>query len=192
MRSELKRFQQDLHATVIYVTHDQLEAVTMADKMAVMHGGVLQQYDSPEEVFAHPANIFVAGFVGSPAMSLVPAKVEAGGARLRSSDGWTCELSPENARKALATSNGDVVLGARHSTIGLHREETAGGIPSRVYTVEPTGDITYVHVSLGSALVVVSVAPEMRLAPDDAVWLTFDQQKLHLFDAKTEGALTPV
>jgi multiple sugar transport system ATP-binding protein len=74
MRSELKRFHQDLNATVIYVTHDQLEAVTMADKMAVMRGGALQQYDAPERVFANPVNTFVAGFVGSPAMSLVNAQ----------------------------------------------------------------------------------------------------------------------
>ena len=72
MRSELKRFHQDLNATVIYVTHDQLEAVTMADKMAVMSGGDLQQYAAPAEVFTNPINTFVASFVGSPAMSLVP------------------------------------------------------------------------------------------------------------------------
>src|SRR6187399_2765596 len=72
MRSEIKRFHQDLNATIIYVTHDQLEAVTMSDKMAVMNGGFLQQYDSPANVFANPVNMFVASFVGSPAMSLVP------------------------------------------------------------------------------------------------------------------------
>src|SRR5579863_6258883 len=84
MRAELKRFHQDLSATIVYVTHDQLEAMTMADKLAVMNGGVLQQYDSPERVFAHPVNTFVAGFVGSPAMSLVKAKVVStlGGAAL--------------------------------------------------------------------------------------------------------------
>src|SRR5262245_63769823 len=79
MRSELKRFHQDLNATVIYVTHDQLEAVTMADKMAVMSGGLLQQYDSPANVFAHPVNTFVASFVGSPAMSLLPVVVASKG-----------------------------------------------------------------------------------------------------------------
>src|SRR3954467_13528579 len=72
MRAELKRFHQDLRATVLYVTHDQLEAVTMADKIAVMHLGVLQQYASPDEIFNHPVSIFVAGFIGSPAMSLIP------------------------------------------------------------------------------------------------------------------------
>src|SRR6188508_1555477 len=75
MRSEIKRFHQDLDATIVYVTHDQLEAVTMADKMVVMHGGVLQQHDTPAQVFAHPVNLFVASFIGSPAMSLIPLEV---------------------------------------------------------------------------------------------------------------------
>src|SRR6478672_3323427 len=106
MRAELKRFHQDLNATVIYVTHDQLEAVTMADKMAVMSGGVLQQYDSPDQVFEHPVNTFVAGFVGSPAMNLITLDVVANGtgAMLQSKDGWSYALSPENGRKAAASS----------------------------------------------------------------------------------------
>jgi len=191
MRSELKRFHQDLNATVIYVTHDQLEAVTMADKMAVMRGGALQQYDAPERVFANPVNTFVAGFVGSPAMSLVNAQVLAtpGGAALQGSGGWRCDLSPRNARAALAASDGSAILGARHSTIMLHAQDTPGTIPSRVYTVEPTGDITYVHVFLGESFIIVSVTPDVRLRADQPVWIEFDQERLHLFDATTEQAL---
>ena len=190
MRSELKRFHQDLNATVIYVTHDQMEAVTMADKMAVMSLGVLQQYDSPEMVFEHPVNTFVAGFVGSPAMNLMTLDVAANGtgAVLQSKDGWSYALSPENSRKA-AASSGTVVLGARHSTINLYQEAHPGAIEGRIYTVEPTGDITYAHVYLGTALVVVSVEPAVKLAPDDRVWLEFDQEKLHLFDGETKQAL---
>jgi len=173
MRSELKRFHQDLNATVIYVTHDQLEAVTMADKMAVMRGGVLQQYDSPERVFANPVNTFVAGFVGSPAMSLVSAKVltVAGGAALEGAGGWRCELSPPNARKALSASADSVIMGARHSTILLHATDKPGAISSRVYTVEPTGDITYVHVFLGESIIVISVPPDVQLQADETVWV---------------------
>src|SRR3984957_7555298 len=106
MRAELKRFHQDLNATVIYVTHDQLEAVTMADKLAVMNGGGLQQYDPPGRVFAHPVNTFVAGFVGSPAMSLVNAKVVAtpAGAALEGDGGWRWDLSQANSRKALSAT----------------------------------------------------------------------------------------
>ena len=191
MRSELKRFHQDLKATVIYVTHDQMEAVTMADKMAVMSGGVLQQYDTPEQVFEHPVNTFVAGFVGSPAMNLVRARVAGNGtgAAIESPDGWRYDLSDANARKARGATDGEIVLGARHSTIRLHREAVPGAVAGRVYTVEPTGDITYAHVHLGSATLVVSVTPDVKLGIDQPVWLEFDQQKLHLFDGKTGRAL---
>jgi multiple sugar transport system ATP-binding protein len=191
MRSELKRFHQDQGATIIYVTHDQMEAVTMADRMAVMNGGVLQQYDTPARVFAQPANMFVASFVGSPAMNLLPGQIARQGEDvvLRGTDGWTVTLSPANARKALSASAQDVVLGARHGTVSLYQQEVAGAVPGRVYTVEPTGDITYGHITLGSATLVVSVAPSVLLSPDDPVWLIFDQERVHLFDGKTQQAL---
>jgi multiple sugar transport system ATP-binding protein len=192
MRSEIKRFHQDLEATVIYVTHDQLEAVTMADKMAVMSGGVLQQYDSPAEVFAHPKNTFVAGFVGSPAMSLIPLEMEAlgTGTVLRSPDQWSIELHPENARKAQRSSSPKVVLGARHSTLKVHKAMAPGAVPGRVYTVEPTGDVTFAQVYLGQHIVIVSVEPGFPLRPDEPVWIEFDQARLHLFDGETQQALT--
>jgi multiple sugar transport system ATP-binding protein len=159
--------------------------------MAVMSGGVLQQYDTPERVFAHPVNTFVAGFVGSPAMNLVAAKAvsTAAGVSLRGGDGWSFALSAANAEKARRSTSDDVVLGARHSTIKLHRAATDGAIPGRVYTVEPTGDITFAHVYLGSAIVVVSVPPAFRPVPDEPLWIEFDQERIHLFDGKTEQAL---
>jgi multiple sugar transport system ATP-binding protein len=133
MRSEIKRFHHELNATVIYVTHDQLEAVTMADKMAVMNGGFLQQYDAPDVVFSDPVNTFVASFVGSPAMSLVPAEAaqRGGDIWLTSPDGWELKLSPENGRKALAATTRKVVLGARHSTIALHKIARSGRAESQ-------------------------------------------------------------
>ncbi len=191
MRSELKRFHQEQGATVIYVTHDQLEAVTMADRMAVMRGGILQQYDTPARVFEEPVNIFVAGFVGSPAMNLLPGELTSRGgvAAVQGADGWIVPLSPENARRASAAGSAAIMLGARHGAIHLVGEHSPGAVRGRVYTVEPTGDITFAFIQLGEATVVVSVAPHVQLAPDEAVWLEFDQGKLHLFDARTELAL---
>ncbi len=191
MRTELKRFHQDLGATVIYVTHDQLEAVTMADKVAVMMGGVLQQYDAPATVFAEPVNVFVAGFVGSPAMSLVPveAVAEGSGLGLRLPDGTLMPLDAALAARARRASSRKLILGARHGTIGLYREAGAGRVAGRVYTVEPTGDITYVQVFVGEATVIVSLDPSQVVRPDEAVWLTFDPARLHLFDAATGMAL---
>ena len=110
--------------------------------------------------------------------------------RWQSSDGWSYALSPENARKAQRSGTAEVVLGARHSTIRLHTEQRPESIPGRVYTVEPTGDVTYAHVHLGSAVLVVSVPPSLRLVPDEPVWIEFDQPTLHLFDGETEQALT--
>ena len=152
MRSELKRFHQDLKATIIYVTHDQLEAVTMADKMAVMNGGFLQQYDTPARVFADPVNIFVAGFVGSPAMSLVPARgIDARTATpvLTSAEGWSTAAvaaqrpqGPERDEQEVSCS----ALATRPSS--SHKSAVPGAVPAKAYTVEPTGDVTFVQAFL--------------------------------------------
>jgi multiple sugar transport system ATP-binding protein len=194
MRSEIKRFHQDLNATIIYVTHDQLEAVTMADKMAVMNGGLLQQYDTPAQVFANPVNMFVASFIGSPAMSLVPLEVAnvEGRTVLTSAEGWNLPLSDINARKVGGATSRKVVLGARHSTIRLHKSQVDASVPAKVYTVEPTGDITFVQAFLSGAIVNISLPPTASVAPDEMVWLEFDQERMHLFDGETEMALRAV
>ncbi|WP_424928958.1 ABC transporter ATP-binding protein [Amaricoccus tamworthensis] len=192
MRAELKRFHQDLNATIIYVTHDQLEAMTMADKMAVMSGGSLQQYDSPERVFEEPANLFVAGFVGSPAMNLLPAlATERDGRVVATGDGWELELAPRNAACARASSTDKIILGARHSSLSLHDGEKPGSIPARIYTVEPTGDLTYAHANIGGKTFVISTDPQHRLNADQQVWIGFDQERLHVFDAETEQRIPP-
>ncbi len=191
MRSEIKRFHHNLGATIIYVTHDQLEAVTMSDKMAVMHGGVLQQYDTPANVFSNPVNTFVAGFVGSPAMSLIPVEVATHGGTtvLKGTSGWEMPLSAQNMRKAQASSVRNAVLGARHSALKLHKSAVAGAVPGRVHTVEPTGDITYAQILVDGDVVNISLPPSFAVEPDEAVWLEFDQDRMHLFDGATTMAL---
>jgi multiple sugar transport system ATP-binding protein len=194
MRAELKRFHQDINATIVYVTHDQLEAVTMADKMAVMSGGLLQQYDAPDIVYNHPVNTFVAGFVGSPAMNLLSANVEVDGATtwLRNADLWSYALDDQRAAIARSASSASVIAGLRHNALHLHKTERDGAIPVRVYTVEPTGDLTYVHGYLGNQLIVASVPPSTHIAPDDIVWATFDLPQMHLFDGVTQQTLSPI
>ena len=186
MRAELKRFHRDLGATIIYVTHDQLEAVTMADRMAVMQGGVLQQYAPPAEVFDHPANVFVAGFVGSPSMNLIPCRLDGGAAQ---GEGWRLPLSGALARRAQAAATPELILGVRHSALAVATGPADNAVPGRIYTVEPTGDLTFVHVVLGSATVIASAPPELPLQADQPVWLTPDQRRLHLFSAATGLAL---
>jgi len=191
MRSEIKRFHHNLNATVVYVTHDQLEAVTMADKMAVMNGGFLQQYDTPANVFANPINTFVASFVGSPAMSLISLDLvgQGTGAALRSHEGWELPLSDYNARKVAGASSAQVVLGARHSTLKLHKSQAPNTVPGKVYTVEPTGDVTFAQVFVSGEVLNISLEPSVIIRPDDQVWIEFDQERMHLFDGKTTMAL---
>jgi multiple sugar transport system ATP-binding protein len=191
MRSEIKRFHHNLGATIVYVTHDQLEAVTMADKMAVMHGGLLQQYDAPANVFANPVNTFVASFVGSPAMSLIPVELMSKGTEtvIKGTSGWEMPLSAMNARKAQGSSDGKAVLGARHSTLKLHKAAKPGAVPGKVHTVEPTGDVTLAQVLVDSEVVNISLEPSVAIQPDEPVWLEFDQNRMHLFDAATTMAL---
>jgi len=191
MRSEIKRFHQDLEATILYVTHDQLEAMTMADRIAVMSGGRLQQYDAPGKVFLKPANAFVAGFVGSPSMSLVRLAVDTHGdvATLAGPDGFSLKLSPENGRRALKARGGTAILGARASAIAVSRDPGADAVRGRCYVVEPTGDLTYVHVLAGGSQFVAAVGHGAVFQPDETVWLTFAQDRIHLFDGETQQAL---
>jgi multiple sugar transport system ATP-binding protein len=191
MRAELKRFHQELNATVIYVTHDQLEAVTMADRIAVMHLGVLQQYATPDEIYNRPLNTFVAGFIGSPAMNLLRGQVTTrdGQVAVAGDSGWSLPLADAPGRRALSSSTGQVIAGVRHGHIRLSLEPQAGWMEGRVYTVEPTGDLTYVHLKLGDHLLVASSHADFRAAPDAPIWIMFDQDHLHLFDAETEQLL---
>jgi multiple sugar transport system ATP-binding protein len=188
MRSELKRFHKELSATVIYVTHDQLEAMTMSDKIAVMSGGRLQQYGSPDDIYSRPANTFVAGFVGSPSMNLLRGKVEqAGGRTYVSGPDYQVLLSDANRRRL--GSSADVIVGCRPGDVKVSREPAEAGFQARVHTVEPTGDLTYLHLRVGGAMLIATVSPFFEVAMDDFVWVIFDNDRLHLFDGGTEQLL---
>ena len=192
MRAELKRLHQEFESTVIYVTHDQMEAMTMADRIAVMSGGVVQQLGTPEEIYERPSNTFVAGFVGSPAMNFVPAEVVDNGLKgqvVAHGDGWQLPLSPSNSSRARNSNGGQVILGIRHGHVHLLPDSAGEGLPAKVYTVEPTGDLTYVHARLGDQFVVASTSQPFRGAADQPVQLSFDQDHLYLFDRSTGNAL---
>jgi multiple sugar transport system ATP-binding protein len=124
-------------------------------------------------------------------MSLVPLRrVVEGDAVSLAGDGWNLPHSAQNARKALSATTDKVILGARHSTIALHDSPRDGAVPGRVYTVEPTGDVTFVQVHVDGAIVIASLAPDLPVRADTNVWLGFDQTRLHLFDGDTQMALT--
>jgi multiple sugar transport system ATP-binding protein len=178
-RAELKRLHRELGTTMVYVTHDQLEALTLGTRVAVLDDGILQQVGSPEEVYARPANRFVARFVGSPAINLVAAAVEDG--KLRAGPFTFAPPSTEPSAE-------------RSLEIGIRPEHlevittTGEGTTGRVELVESAGNETFVHVSAGGVILVARVSPDLRLQTGDAVGVAADSRHVYVFDAET-GAL---
>ncbi|MGZ5239438.1 MAG: ABC transporter ATP-binding protein [Caldimonas sp.] len=178
MRSELKELHQRLRTTSVYVTHDQIEAMTMGDRIVVMKDGRIEQIGSPLELYDYPANVFVAGFIGSPAMNFLPATLRRSGsaARLELDDGTQLE-APASAGGSDGQS---VVLGTRPEHLQL---AASGGIPSRVVVLEPTGADTFVACRHGTTDVAAIFRERHDFAPGTTIHLVPDPQRAHLFDA---------
>ena len=188
MRAELRRFHLDLAATTIYVTHDQLEAMTMSDMIAVMHGGIVQQFGTPEDVYNKPANLFVAGFIGSPPMNLIPGHVTPGEHAIFESP--DLKLSVGSVPPVAGPSR-EAVLGVRPQDLRLvDGSDAAADLRGRVWVVELLGSEKLVEVAYGGRRrLTVLVKAETAVAVDDLVAVAFDTRKLHLFDATDGTAL---
>ncbi len=193
MRAELKRLQTDLKATTVFVTHDQVEAMSMGDKIAVMDQGLIQQVGTPDEIYNRPANLFVASFVGSPAMNLVPCTLkETDGQRRLTVHQSAWELDAPEPVQALALQgkvNSKLVLGLRAEDMEVLTEPVSEGVPVEIYVVEPLGAETIVNVKVGGHIVKVRARPEFRAPIGAKVWLRWNQAKVHVFDAETTKAL---
>ena len=169
MRTEIVRLQHDLGVTTLYVTHDQIEAMTMADRIAVMRGGVLQQFDTPDEVYAHPANLFVASFIGSPAMNLVEAAIEKAGDILVCRIGDQTLALWDHALKARLSLQGHlgstVALGIRPEALSLAMPDAPATLSGEVVIAESLGFETLAHVRIDAAPVshpeIFDTAPEL-------------------------------
>jgi multiple sugar transport system ATP-binding protein len=194
MRAYIKRLHIELGYTMIYVTHDQEDAMALADRIAVMGTGVLRQINTPREIYDHPADIFVASFIGSPPMNFMD-----------------CQFSSENGQNVIKhrnisleapstyeklVSNGsmpsELVLGIRPFYVNLGFEESLSSpIPAEIFVVEPQGDITIVNVIIDEEIRFQVVAPpSFRAHPKQPIWLGFDRNHILLFDKKTEKALS--
>jgi multiple sugar transport system ATP-binding protein len=190
-RNQIVKLQRQLGTTTIYVTHDQTEAMTMGDRIAVMNQGQIQQVDTPLEIYNHPANIFVAQFIGSPPMNLIPIQVRSPMSivnqlfRVTLSAEWESLLSQYAGRSLL--------MGIRpeHLTLGLPATKNFHGV---VELVEALGNDTYVAVKIldlsqSDLILQVRVAPEKLVTVGEEVWLSVATDKIHLFDAETGLAL---
>jgi multiple sugar transport system ATP-binding protein len=183
MRAEIKALQQRLASTTLYVTHDQIEAMTMADKIVVLHDGVVEQIGSPLDLYDNPANLFVAGFIGSPAMNFIKARVD--GDRpptLITLSGVKIPLPPTAPR---AAPGSEIILGVRpeHVTLGGPQ-----AMPAEVVVIEPTGYETQVIAKLAGQEMTCVFRERLSGGPGDRIGLTFEGP-LHFFDAQTGAAI---
>ncbi len=168
MRSEIRELQQRLATTTIYVTHDQIEAMTMADQIVVMNGGRIEQSGAPLELYDRPANLFVAGFIGSPAMNLLPGRAADGGFR---TDGGAILPLPPHAPANVAT------YGIRPEHLVLAED----GIPATIVLVEPTGSETQVSMRIGDTPVIGAFRERVTGRPGDTLRIMPDLSLVHLF-----------
>ncbi|MGI4950434.1 MAG: ABC transporter ATP-binding protein [Janthinobacterium lividum] len=175
MRAEIRRLQRRLGVTSLYVTHDQVEAMTLGDRLLVLHQGRPVQFATPMEVFARPADTYVAGFIGAPAMNFLPGTMEAGGVRLA-----TGHVVPVTGLTSGAMTPGPVTLGVRPEHVRL----ASGGVPLMVELVEPLGSETLVHGRMADGTALLCKLPG-AVAVADAIEVGFDADAGHVFDATT-------
>jgi len=185
MRSEIKALHGKVHTTSIYVTHDQIEAMTLADRVVVMNLGRIEQQGSPIDLYENPANLFVAGFIGSPAMNFLSARIahRDGGVEARLAGGATVPLGE---RPGLADGR-EVTLGIRPEHIGVTAD--GDGVPATVQFVEPTGAQSQITLTLGGEQVTAVVTGISKARANDAVRLSFPREQIYLFDPQSGARL---
>ena len=181
MRAEIKKLHADLKATSIYVTHDQIEAMTLADRIVAMHGGVVQQVGSPLELYDRPANLFVAGFIGSPGMNFLDATYEGSSVKLK--DGTLVPLS----QSLELTPGARVTLGIRPEHVVLSSDQSE--MTASVELIEPTGFGIILHLSLHGLPFKVFTLDRSALTAGNQVNVAFPPQYLHLFDEEGKRAV---
>ncbi len=191
MRTELKRLHLENEQTTVYVTHDQVEAMALSDRIAIMNEGVLQQVGTPSEVYEHPVNLFVAQFVGSPVMNITTVKLDANGAHLKVllGDGAAAFDFPRTLEAQLRRDGSDLMLGIRPEGVLVAREEQEGHVPVKAHIIEPLGAYDIVDLKVGSQLLRARTSSGYVRRPGDTVWARLDPAQTHFFDADSGDAI---
>lgn len=191
MRAELKRLQQELQTTTIYVTHDQAEAMTMSDRIAIMDQGVLQQLATPQDIYRHPSNSFVAGFIGSPPMNFLDSKlIEMDGGFYLESPGLRHPIDRDlGIRIGKEASSSEVKLGVRPEHISVHKERRPDSFAAEVYLYEPLGSEGIVNLKVDALLIKAKVSGDVQFAVGEKVWGSVNEGRVHVFDKTSEKAI---
>ncbi|MBO3839390.1 MAG: ABC transporter ATP-binding protein [Thermoproteota archaeon] len=188
MRVELKRLQRELGTTIIYVTHDQVEAMSMADRVGVMSAGVLQQVGEPLEIYDKPRNTFVAGFIGSPPMNMFEGSVIDVNGRLAIDLGFSVIYLASWMEELLRKNNvEEVVLGVRPENVLFAKEGEVNAFKAKVSYVELLGKELNIHLAAGDKRLVMTAEPTLK--PEGELWIRFNENKIYLFDRKTGNSL---
>jgi multiple sugar transport system ATP-binding protein len=189
MRVEIKKLHQRIGATTIYVTHDQVEAMTLAQRIVVLSGGNIMQVGTPDEIYNQPKSRFVAGFTGSPPMNFLIGTVQAAGDTVAIAlDGGASIVLPDAWRARLAAHGGKAVeFGIRPEDVGVEEKPNAARVDAKVVVVEPLGAETLVTFACAGGELVSRLAPSFHFAPGDSARVSLDLRKCHVFD-KTSGA----
>jgi multiple sugar transport system ATP-binding protein len=188
MRVSLKELQTNLKETFVYVTHDQVEALSMGDRIALMDKGVVQQVDTPEAAYRYPKNTFAATILGNPPMNFIKCNVKNEDASITILQDVFSFRPESSAVTDILSKNGQdqIIVGIRPEDIVIHETKpAAGAIAAKVYVYEPLGNETVVDVSIGDTVIKVLADPDFYGDSGQEIWLTMNTEKLHLFDYKT-------
>lgn len=191
MRAELSKIHQNLQTTIIYVTHDQTEAMTMGSRIVVMKDGIIQQVADPQTIYNHPANLFVASFIGSPQMNFINGTIAKEGTDLYfefMSNSVKLDLSKEHLAKLDDLADKKVVLGVRPEDVKIH-DYNEGDILGEVEVKEQLGSETYLYLRMETGSIITRVKPTYQINIQDKVRVEFDMDKIHIFDGDTEAAI---
>ena len=186
MRSEITQIHRETGATTIYVTHDQTEAMTMADRIVCMKDGYVQQIGTPKELYFDPVNVFVAGFIGEPPMNFIRVKVKNGHVNIGGND---LDLKPRLGSKLSSYEGKEVVFGFRPESIVLHKEEKAYPVKSTVELTEMLGDNTNVYINIGDEKAILKVDPHDTPELDTEFDFYIPYEGVYLFDGETEKVI---
>ncbi len=191
MRTEISRLHNDLEATIVYVTHDQTEAMTMGDRIVILRDGNIEQIDTPLNVYNHPVNKFVAGFIGSPAMNFVEGKVvNQDGTYFVSSDGlFKLILKPNGFPHLNQFLDRKIILGVRPEDIHIGGEESNSGFTANIDVLEPMGNEIFVYFKMNDEQIVARLPSATDAEVGGSLNLIFDRGKLHFFDPESEEVI---
>ncbi|MEM2875227.1 MAG: ABC transporter ATP-binding protein [Candidatus Hadarchaeales archaeon] len=187
MRAELKKLQEKLRTTTIYVTHDQAEAMVLADRVAVLKDGKLLQLDTPRNIYDHPVDKFVAEFIGSPRINFVKCRIVRRGAGTVADAGPFSIVPPQKASDALRRSKSTgATLGVRPEDVHVLERKERGSIEGKVYFFQQMGNVGYVDVDMGDGIrITASVDPDFDARPGEKVFVRFDERRMKFFDEET-------